>query len=378
LIKGIKDNSLKLSVITKFERLLELEYLWNQLLERSATNEIFLTFQWVTNWWRVFGNKYRKLLILLAYRNGELIGIAPLMVTQLKIPLVKVREVSFIAEGDYHDFIIVDAVEDCINLFARFLSENRNIWDILRLEQMPKVSPNLEYLIRALHINGIAAKRESGAICPYIKFHAGMQTYDEGVNKKLLQDIRRCRRRLAEIGNFKIIICTAENAEQALERFFENHIKRWENSLTPSKFVKETYRKFYQIIAKSTIEKDWLHFSLLVCNGDPIAYHYGFLYGNKFYYYTPTFSSEFARYSPGNILLDELVQLAFAKKISQFDFLAGDEGYKLRWTREYSENLSVIAFTNCKGVLLHKLINNPRRRKILRKLGRVISSKLYN
>ena len=58
------------------EELLSLRSQWNALLSRSYTNDITLTWEWVSSWWRVFGDR-RRLSILTAWDSEELVGIAP-------------------------------------------------------------------------------------------------------------------------------------------------------------------------------------------------------------------------------------------------------------------------------------------------------------
>src|ERR1044071_4898076 len=52
---------------------------WNALLARSGSDCIFLTWEWISTWWEIFGASHR-LLVLVAREGGELRGIAPLMI----------------------------------------------------------------------------------------------------------------------------------------------------------------------------------------------------------------------------------------------------------------------------------------------------------
>ncbi|TQV71774.1 GNAT family N-acetyltransferase [Exilibacterium tricleocarpae] len=55
---------------------------WNTLLENSAADPLFLSWEWMYNWWLIFGNQPRDELFILTARDaaGELIGLAPLYV----------------------------------------------------------------------------------------------------------------------------------------------------------------------------------------------------------------------------------------------------------------------------------------------------------
>jgi len=51
---------------------------WNELLEGSSTNDVFLTWEWMFSWWNTFKDDGKKLHILVGKDSqGRFIGIAP-------------------------------------------------------------------------------------------------------------------------------------------------------------------------------------------------------------------------------------------------------------------------------------------------------------
>jgi hypothetical protein len=72
---------LSVQILTEEFQLDQLENVWNKLLERSGSNTIFLTFEWISTWWKNFGAHHR-LFIALVRKENEVIGIFPLMITQ--------------------------------------------------------------------------------------------------------------------------------------------------------------------------------------------------------------------------------------------------------------------------------------------------------
>jgi CelD/BcsL family acetyltransferase involved in cellulose biosynthesis len=55
------------------------ETAWNTLLARSPADPLFLSWEWLTQWWRCFAGQLAATADILAfYRGGELIGIVPL------------------------------------------------------------------------------------------------------------------------------------------------------------------------------------------------------------------------------------------------------------------------------------------------------------
>src|SRR2546427_11808932 len=52
---------------------------WSDLLTESATDCVFLTWEWLTTWWRHLAGE-RKLFVLAVRQRGLLLAIAPLVV----------------------------------------------------------------------------------------------------------------------------------------------------------------------------------------------------------------------------------------------------------------------------------------------------------
>mgnify|MGYP000498213716 CR=1 FL=1 len=101
---------MQLKEITTQKDFYSLSTVWNSILKKSGSDSIFFTFEWLYKWWEHFGQG-KKIFILLAQDEDEVIGIAPLMIGKRKIlRYLPVREVSFIGTGisDYADFIIMD------------------------------------------------------------------------------------------------------------------------------------------------------------------------------------------------------------------------------------------------------------------------------
>jgi CelD/BcsL family acetyltransferase involved in cellulose biosynthesis len=73
---------------------------WTKLLEQSGQDPLFLSWEWMTIWWRVFGDKpTNSLCLLAAHRDGELVGIAPLYLSTTRRFGLSVRSLQFIGQS---------------------------------------------------------------------------------------------------------------------------------------------------------------------------------------------------------------------------------------------------------------------------------------
>jgi CelD/BcsL family acetyltransferase involved in cellulose biosynthesis len=74
------------------------------------------------------------------------------------------------------------------------------------------------------------------------------------------------------------------------------------------------------------------HVSMIEAAGRPIAAHLGFVDADRCYYYAPACDPEFRDFSPGHLLMFELLRHACAMRVPAFDLLRGDYAYKWRLT----------------------------------------------
>ena len=82
-------NNTTIRVVTETEELESLARVWDSLLPKCRDdNSIYLTHEWLSTWWKHFGER-KKLNILLIEKGRQVIGIVPLMKTEYRIGLIK-------------------------------------------------------------------------------------------------------------------------------------------------------------------------------------------------------------------------------------------------------------------------------------------------
>lgn len=144
---------------------------------------------------------------------------------------------------------------------------------------------------------------------------------------KLRGDIRRQIRRLSEYGNLSLkVYQSSTEAFSSFCTFLDAHNKKW------PKAYKAPH--FHQQLLEQGIRNNLVQFSSLDIDNSSIAWHLGFHYRSRFYYYMPAGDSTYANYSPVKIHLFYLIRWAIEHRFSIFDHLRGDENYKSGWSNE--------------------------------------------
>lgn len=314
---------------------------WNALVARNPTNTAFQTFEWFDTWWAAFG-KLHRLHLLTVHQDGTVVGIAPFML--LRGPL-GLRQLELIGtpNADYQDLIVPDRRSEVIGALCRFLHAERSSWDMIVLRSLPERSPTVSEFRMASEALGLGVMDLERQPCPAVVL-AGR----EAETRRALgrYSLRRSQRRLGQRGTLGFhVYTTSEEIHQALPKFYEQHVQRWQETGDPSPFTDPAFRDWYRALAVAAHGAHWLHFSVLECGGRPAAFHFGFQYGRKLSWYKPSFDWAFHRESPGAVLIAHLIEDALSRGLDELDFSSGLEPFKLRFsnTRSFNRNLRVFS-----------------------------------
>ena len=94
-----KQAKLKIKIYDNFEEMQYLKERWNDLLVQSTFPNIFLTWEWITTWWKWFGTK-RRLTLAIATEGNVIVGITPMCVSKISIlPGIRVQAITIIGDG---------------------------------------------------------------------------------------------------------------------------------------------------------------------------------------------------------------------------------------------------------------------------------------
>lgn len=319
---------------------------WNNLLKRNVLGDnVFLTWEWLSAWWRRFGEG-RKLLLLVVEDQGEVIAIAPLMLSKYKLPaLGTIKKVEFIGvkHADYNNFIILRNERDCLKLIANYLVDVAD-WDWIELKEIPETEENLNYLQNLFSgaPSNLKLSKRICNICPYIPLPESFDILLKKLSKNMRQNLNKYLRRIK--AHYKVEFKRYDeaglNVDEAMRIFINLHETRWGTEESHGAFGSNPdFQDFHMKVARIFAEKDWLGLYFLTANDEPISAQYTFEYEEKIYYYLGGFDPNYAQYSVGNLTIMFLLERGIKKGFKEYDMMRGNEYYKRLWTNKYRRNL---------------------------------------
>jgi CelD/BcsL family acetyltransferase involved in cellulose biosynthesis len=335
-------------IITDQNRFNSLKGEWNYLLQNSRTNTLFLTWEWLYAWWVVFGAGADLFIITVRNLDGELTGLAPLLIRKTRYYRIPVREVAFIGTGisDSQDIIVAAGNEEVVKRIVSAILAGRSNWDIVRLEEVP----NGGMLHENIDCSGLNVEHETCSTSPYLKLEGDWQEYFKTLSKKYKKDLRNKQNKIARLGNFDYTFNGGQNddAESLVDMMAGIDGKSRKEGHGISFYSATGNREFMHTFLSLSKGKQWLDFTSASLNGTLIAYLLGFHYNNTYIAYNTAFSEEFHEASPGKLLLHEKIKWCFDKKrlVSEFNFSRGDTYIKTLWATQAREQCRIVFFKN--------------------------------
>jgi CelD/BcsL family acetyltransferase involved in cellulose biosynthesis len=120
-----------------------------------------------------------------------------------------------------------------------------------------------------------------------------------------------------------------------MEAFIELHEK---SAVEKDEFMDAQMKGFFHAAAQVLHQAGWLQLAFIEVNGEKAAAMLNFDYRDSILVYNSGYDPrQYARLSPGIVLLSYCIQWAIELGRAKFDFLRGDEGYKLRFGGQPTE-----------------------------------------
>jgi CelD/BcsL family acetyltransferase involved in cellulose biosynthesis len=307
---------------------------WNALVEQMERPEVFYTYEWARAVHRAYGAEMVPWL-LLAYEEDRLLGVAALAMTNS-------QEAVFLAgtTADYCDFIGPGPrrPEFLAGVFAQLKAQNVKT---LRLANLPADSSTARALETSARNSGYSVFSRSAYSCAQIALDVPGNR--KAVKESVQRRMRRYSKTLGKQGPVRFHHATSFGEIAALlPAFTKAHVARFLATGRISNLARPERRVFLEELARSLSDSGWITLSRLMVGGRAVAWNYGFQFAGSWFWYQPTFATDFHLSSPGLWLLSKIVEESCDQAdSSRIDLGLGAEGYKDRLATGSRQTLQV-------------------------------------
>lgn len=345
-----------------------LKSIW-QNCKTDTNSTIFQNYDWIENWYNSFGNYYKtNLCISVVYKKEDVICILPLCINSKNS--FKVLEWIGLAVSDYMLPIIKDNVvidkKEFETIFQKIFDQYNQI-DLIHLTNQPEIINN--------HINPLVKHFKNNIISTSyrILINSEWSSYTKN-NKSVKRKISSLNRAKKQLTKFNSNISFLEyvgisSMTKVTNTLIEMKETQYKSSGVKNIFKYPMFKNFYLNLLKRDAFINKVHISSLAIDDKIIALHYGLKEGKTYYYLIPTYEQEFYKFSPGNILLKNLMEDTFDNSFNFFDFLPGNEKYKSIWSNNKFNNFEYLKPISIRGYILYIFltIRNLLKKNILLK-----------
>lgn len=338
---------------------------FDELVNKTCAFTVHLNSIWLMNYIKYYFEEKQSVWILAVYDGTNLVGCLPLQATEKRATrFYNFTELRILGFGptDFSDIPVMEEDrEEILSHLVSFLKKDKT-WDKFFLTELPERSVNLQHFVQALkkarleyvidEPNGFAYTRTSGDWEDFLK------TKFNPKNK----DLSKSERRVAK-ENYQLKFTTyRENVYQELLKNIDLYAQRRETLGQFNKYDTDNLKQFLKNIIEAFEAKKMVELTVLEADGETWAFQLDWINDKTRYHWNHAYNEDYKRYSPGKIMLKELMRKSFQDpEIDYCNHMRGLSGYKEK-------------FTNEKQMLVRIRIENPSSKKI--KLTRMVSKTL--
>jgi len=330
---------------------------WSNLLERSRSDKLFMSWEWLHPWWEAFANtKGYSLQIVAAYNSANLlIGLAPLFLLSAKSKnIIHTQRLQFIGNcwrgavtmrTELQDFIVD---KSCSSNVIKALFSYINLlpnWNEFVFSDLDKSSETYQLLVNERLLDNAYYRHAESFESYSLKLDDTFEDYCKSLGKNTRLKFLNRRKLLNKEGQVKLVEHCGGDIESYFSILNELHTQRW------GKPIFEDERLNFNLkVAKLMADKGQLNFSVLMLNDAPISIQYNYVIAMHEYNIQAGFNENFHRkISLGYLHFGYAIESAFNKGVKCYDFLAGEgknTQYKKRLT---GHSITVVSLQVIRG-----------------------------
>ena len=344
------DPHIRVELLRDWEQTAQLAAVWDVLVEASPARSIFMTWDYVTTWWRTCRDREELHVLVARDSAGEICGIAPMMIgTGDTVARRAVRQLSLIGTVRHPTSQLMDVIVradyrvEVGRAFARYIVHDLgSAWDILHLPFIEQTSVLVTDVLPFARELGCAWSINDYEPAPFIRLEGSWDDYLASRSRKWRKNLRRRRGNLEKEHNVEILHVGRDiGLEEAVDAFVWLHDLRWGG--TSLALATPSSRRMLNQLASVLAAKGRLLFILIRIDGTWAAGGFDFVYCDKVFGYQAGWHPDFAGFGIGTIALAEAMAWASENNIKVFDLMGGDASYKESWMTHSRELVNIDA-----------------------------------
>ncbi len=323
---------------------------WNELVSRT-TDQFFCRHEFLSTWLDHFAADSRLFTLILRDPRGRLTAALPMLRTWSSLrglPIRQLRSAANMHSGRYD--LIADDPARAGPVMFRHMAESRG-WDALVLTDVPR-GGRADWLLEAASKSGYPTGRWIATHSPYIRLPDSWSEMTGRLSRRFRANLRRRSRGLESRG--RVVFRRVEDAPELVAAGMQLELAGWKGRAGTAMAQDKTTMNFYIALARQLARHHCLVFWTLHLDDQLLAFQYGVEHQGCYALLKPVYNEDFSSYSPGQLLMAEVLRDAIGRGLTCFDFLGDNMPWKQDWhPRLQAQEWLFVFRNNLYGRLLH-------------------------
>lgn len=278
-----------------------------------------------------------RLRVVAVESQGEIVAIAPLRARggfPTKLELLGVTELYEPTDLLYADGAALAALAETL----------ADMGLPLRLGRLPAYSPVIGALEKACK-GWVTTARVSS--CPYIELGPEWTSPEQQFNAGRRSDLRRAERNASKLGKVTyemVLTPSPDELNGLLDEAYRVEAAGWKGDGGSAMAVDQLRGAFFRTYAAAARRRGILRLAFMRIDGEAVAMQLAVECGERFWLFKIGHDEQFARCSPGSLLMLYTVRYAALRGLRHYEFLGAEAPWTQGWTRTVRSTVSLRSY----------------------------------
>ena len=323
---------------------------WDRLYGEQEDRSPFLHWIWFDTFWAEMDTGGSEVTLLTAWDGDILVGVAPIMIKSVAFPGIRcdvVRGLENVHSELYQWLLSSDTTLafQTAQLFIEKIKTLSSGFHIVTWGNMLNDHPVSRIICRALEDAGYRITLRRRRLAPVIDL-SGNTDFISSLSSSFRSRLKNRWNRLEKMG--KILFETVSepvDLKARLDEAWNLEAASWKGSLKTSVAQNAHLKNFYNQLAVRLSPMNKMMLFLLRCDNTLIAFDYCLLDHGMIHLLKLSFDDTYARTSPNYLLNWKIAEWAIGKGFSHFHLGGKPDEWKLHWTNNTADFVTLFAFS---------------------------------
>lgn len=293
---------------------------WNFVYTVDRYAHVFLSWAWLRSFLPT--TPYRWLvLICKPDEDTAPVAFLPITIETRRFNTLRTLRLGSAPTADFTGFLALPEYEEESLVSLADYIQTQLSWDRFWLRDV--LDPRLDIFKNRFVEHSDAVEETDRISCPYLPLPADWNEYlPTSLGRRTREHLRRRLRQIENLDGFQSVQINSTNVAGEVDTLLRLWQARW--GLATQE---------YRALLLNCFENGCLHLIALKQGSNPIASIAGFVDEQRrtFYYFISGYNEDYAKYSPGRVIVGYSIRFAIENGFQTYDFLRGDDPYKFEF-----------------------------------------------